>query len=63
MQEMKIYCPRCKRKVGIWDGKSTLNVKTRCEKCKKTILFRVETKETEFVANNARKTSSGVTFC
>ena len=29
MEKVKIYCPRCKRKVANWDGKSKINVKTK----------------------------------
>ena len=36
MAEQKtIYCPKCGRKVGIWDGKSTMDLYFRCKKCKK----------------------------
>ena len=63
MPEMKIYCPRCKRKVGIWDGKSKINVKSKCNNCKNTVLYHVDTQETEIISSDTRNTSSGVTFC
>jgi hypothetical protein len=63
MKEMKVYCPRCKRKVASWDGKSKINVKVMCRNCKKTVLFHVDTKETEIIASDVRGASSGVTFC
>lgn len=63
MKEMKVYCPKCKRKVATWDGKSQINVKVMCRNCKKTVLFHVDTKETEIIASDVRCASSGVTFC
>ena len=57
-----IYCPRCKRKVATWDGKSKINVRKKCENCEKVVLFHVDTQETEIIATPQRKSSSGVTF-
>ena len=62
MSGKSVYCPRCKRKVATWDGKSKINVKARCNKCKNAVLYHVGTDETEIISSDTRKTISGVTF-
>ena len=43
MAESKtIYCPKCGRKVAIWDGRSTNNISVKCKKCNKLVVYDVE---------------------
>ena len=30
----KIYCPKCGRKAGVYNGHSTINYIAKCKKCK-----------------------------
>lgn len=57
-----IYCPKCGRKVGTWDGRSTINVIFRCRKCNKRIVYHVDTGEVERKDIPKRNCSSGKTF-
>lgn len=57
-----IYCPKCHRRVGQWDGRSTINVICRCKKCNKRIVYHVDTGEVERKDIPKRNCSSGVTF-
>lgn len=64
MAEAKtIYCPRCKRRVAVYDGRSTINVIARCKKCQKRVVYFVETGKIEIKPVPPRATSSGVTYC
>lgn len=58
-----IYCPKCKRKVAIYDGKSTINVIVNCKKCRKRVVYYVDTEEIEIKPIPPRNCSSGMTFC
>lgn len=62
MAELKIYCPRCKKKVATWDGKSGINVIVNCRKCNKRVVFDVQTREIKLKDIPKRNTSSGKTF-
>ena len=57
-----IYCPNCGRKVGIWDGRSTINHMSKCKKCKKLVIYRVDTGNTEIKNIPQRTTSGGIRF-
>ena len=64
MSEPKtIYCPRCGRKVAVWDGRSSMNVSVNCKKCRKRVVYYVDTRTTELKKIVQRTTSSGMTFC
>ena len=64
MAEQKtIYCPRCGLKVGIWDGKSTMDLYFRCKKCKKQVVYHVDNGVLELKKLPQRNTSSGMSFC
>ena len=64
MAEQKtIYCPRCGRKVGIWDGRSTINLALRCKKCKKQVIYHSCNGVLEIKKLPQRNTSSGMSFC
>ena len=58
-----IYCPRCGRKVGIWDGKSTMDIHFRCKKCKKQVVYHSCNGVLEMKKLPQRNTSSGMSFC
>ena len=57
-----IYCPSCGRKVGTYDGRSTINHITRCRKCNKRVVYHIDTGETEIKPLPKRTCSSGMTF-
>ena len=57
-----IYCPQCKRKVGVYDGRSTTDQMRKCKKCQKRIIYRIKTGETEVKKLPERNCSSGMTF-
>ena len=58
-----IYCPRCGRRVGQWDGRSTTNVVVlKCRKCWKRIVYYTDTDELKMEPVPKRNCSSGVTF-
>lgn len=58
-----IYCPRCGRKVAVWDGRSSMNISVSCQKCRKRVVYHVDTGNTELKKIVQRTTSSGMTFC
>jgi hypothetical protein len=63
MSEAKtIYCPRCERKVAVYDGRSTSNVVTHCKKCRMRVVYHIDTEKTEIKKIPHRNTSSGMTF-
>lgn len=57
-----IYCPSCNRKVCTWDGRSTINIVSKCNKCKKRVVYHVDTGKTEIKPISPRNCSSGMTF-
>ena len=57
-----IYCPGCNRKVGTWDGRSTMNVIANCRKCNKRVVYRIETGKMEIKPIPPRNCSSGMIF-
>jgi hypothetical protein len=59
---MKIYCPKCNRRVGAWDGRSKINVIVNCKNCNKRIIFDVDTQETTMKSIPLRGTSGGKSF-
>lgn len=61
-KEKTIYCPKCGRKVGVYDGRSTINKICRCKNCNKRIVYHVDTRETEIKRIPKRSCSSGITF-
>ena len=63
MEEPKtIYCPKCRRKVATWDGRSTINILVKCKKCNKLVVYDVESEEVKIKAIPPRATSSGMRF-
>ena len=62
MKKVKVYCPKCGRYVGTYDGKSSMNLIARCKHCKKQIVYDIKSKETSIRPLPTRTTSSGMTF-
>lgn len=62
MEYTTIYCPKCGRKVGIWDGRATINHISECKKCKKLVIYHVDTGKTEIKNIPPRTTSGGMRF-
>ena len=61
--EKTIYCPSCNRRVAAYDGKSSINVVTICQKCHKQVVYYVDIDEVAIKEIPPRNTSSGKTFC
>lgn len=59
---IKIFCPQCNHKVGTYDGRSTSNYITRCNNCKKRVVYHIDTGKTEIKGIPKRNCSSGMTF-
>ena len=57
-----VYCPKCKRKVATWDGKTTINIIVKCRKCNKLVVYDIDNKLTRIKDVPVRTTSSGKTF-
>ena len=63
MSEPKtIYCPRCNRRVAQWDGRSSINVIAKCQKCNKLVVYDIKTEEVKRKIVPERTTSSGMRF-
>lgn len=57
-----IYCPKCHRKVGTYDGRSTMNKICKCKKCNKRVVYHAIGGKTEIKPIPLRNCSSGMTF-
>nr|DAH75167.1 MAG TPA: pre-60S ribosomal subunit biogenesis, Nmd3, peptidyl transferase.5A [Caudoviricetes sp.] len=57
-----IYCPKCHRKVGTYDGRSTMNKICKCKKCNKLVVYHAIGRKTEIKPIPLRNCSSGMTF-
>lgn len=62
IESKTIYCPKCGRKVATYDGRSTINVIARCNKCRKRVIYHIDTEKTELKDLPHRNTASGMTF-
>lgn len=58
----EIFCPSCGGKVGTYDGRSTSNYITGCRKCRKRVIYHIDTGKTEIKEIPKRNCSSGMTF-
>jgi len=58
-----IYCPQCGEKVGNYDGRSTINFIARCNKCRKRIIYYIDSGETAIKPLLKRSCSSGMMYC
>lgn len=57
-----IFCPICKKRVAIYDGKSKTNVMSKCNDCQKRVLYLVDEDITVLRKLPTRNCSSGVNF-
>lgn len=62
MEQKTILCPKCGRKVGTHDGKSTMVKSVMCSKCNKLVTYNPQTNKTILVDKPLRVTSSGKRF-
>ena len=62
LEPKTIYFPKCGRKVATWDGRSTINIVDNCKKCRKRVIYHVDTEKTEIKDMPPRETSSGTRF-
>ena len=61
-EPVTVYCPSCKRKAGVYDGRSSINLFSVCNKCRKMVIYDIQTKETTIEELPQRTTSSGMRF-
>lgn len=59
---VKILCPQCNSHIGTWDGRSTTNYIARCSKCRKRVIYHVDSGEIELKPLPERTCGSGLTF-
>lgn len=57
-----IICPKCGRKVGTYDGRSTIDQERKCTKCEMRVVYLVETGETIQKPLPVRYSASGMRF-
>jgi hypothetical protein len=62
MENKTIYCPKCHRKAGTYDGKSKMNKICRCKNCNKRVIYHWLDGKTEIKPLRKRNCSSGITF-
>ena len=55
-----VYCTQCGRRVGTWDGKSTINVICVCRNCDKQVIYYVDDGTTKIKDRPQRSSSSGM---
>lgn len=55
-----IYCPKCGRKVATWDGKSTIDIQVKCNKCKKLVVYKIDSEKAIIKDLPERSQSSGM---
>ena len=61
-KQKNVYCSKCKRHVGVWDGKSTIDVICKCRNCNKRVIYHVANGVTEIKDMPPRTSSSGMNF-
>lgn len=60
--EKTIYCPSCKRKVFSFDGRGSINIRGKCKKCNRLVVYHIETDEVTMHSLPTRTCSSGKTI-
>ena len=55
-----IYCPRCGRKAAVYDGRSSMDIKVKCRKCNRLVVYHVESGEVTQEKMPVRTTGSGL---
>lgn len=58
----EIYCPRCERLVGTYDGKSRINPQIKCKHCNKLVVYDIVSGIPEIKPLPQRMCGSGVRF-
>lgn len=58
----EICCPNCGKKLGTYDGRSSINKILDCRTCRKRVVYNIDTVEIVIKEIPRRNTSSGVTF-
>lgn len=61
-EPVTVYCPKCGRKVGIYDGRASVNFLSSCKNCRKLVIYDIATKETTVEQLPHRSCSSGKAF-
>lgn len=61
-EPVTVYCPKCGRKVGTYDGRASVNFFSSCRKCRKMVIYNIFTKETTVKQIPPRNCSSGKAF-
>lgn len=56
---IEIFCPKCHRKVGTYDGRSTIDFMARCKTCNKQVVYHIKTKEIEIKPLPLRNRNNG----
>lgn len=59
---VKIFCPQCNSRIGTYDGRSTINHIAKCNKCRKRVIYHVDSREIELKPLFPRTCGSGLTF-
>lgn len=62
MERRTVYCPKCGRKTGVWDGKSTINPIGKCSKCGRIVEYDILSGEAMFKDVPSRTCASGMRF-
>lgn len=62
MQKLVITCPVCGKGIAHWDGRGTIPIERKCDKCDKLIIFHPVTKTKKVTEMPQRKFSSGKRF-
>ena len=60
--QRNIYCPKCKRRLGTYDGKAETNKIIHCRDCNIRTVYDVKSRTTYISKIPPRATSSGKTF-
>lgn len=60
--ERGIYCPKCKKKLGTYDGKAFTNKIIHCRDCNIRVVYDTQKRMTLTSKIPPRATSSGKTF-
>ena len=58
----EIYCPECERLVGAYDGRSKINPQIKCKRCKKLVVYDIETGKRKLKPIPKRTQGSGMRF-
>ena len=57
-----IICPQCLKRVGVHDGRTTINPSAQCKKCKKLVVYDIKSGKCELKTIPERLQGSGMRF-